>query len=391
MRPRQPSPKRRYSATKASCTQILGQPAVAAQQVGEPGQRHARCVATNSASVVHAPAPRGAARRRRDPHPYDDATTALDPLHAGCGRGSPRAGNLLACPQQFARSVALVTLGCARNEVDSEELAGRLGAGGWALTDGRRRRRRRGRQHLRFHRLGQEGLDRHAARRGRHRHEGRRGRLPGRALRRPARPVAARGRRRARLRLLRRHRRPPRRRRRRPAGHAARAPRPAHAAARHARSAPGRAIEVALPGHAWLPTSQPARGSTTRRRLPQAGVGLRPPLHLLRHPVLPRLVRLPAAGRRARRGAVARLDGARELVLVSENSTSYGKDLGDLRALETLLPQLAGVDGVERIRVSTCSRPSCARACSRSSRPRRASRRTSTCPSSTRARPCCGG
>ncbi|MFV2209578.1 30S ribosomal protein S12 methylthiotransferase RimO [Actinomadura sp. LOL_016] len=44
--------------------------------------------------------------------------------------------------------------------------------------------------------------------------------------------------------------------------------------------------------------------------------------------------------------------GARELVLVSENSTSYGKDLGDLRALEGLLPHLAGVDGVERVRVS---------------------------------------
>jgi tRNA A37 methylthiotransferase MiaB len=33
------------------------------------------------------------------------------------------------------RSVALVTLGCARNEVDSEELAGRLAAGGWLLVD----------------------------------------------------------------------------------------------------------------------------------------------------------------------------------------------------------------------------------------------------------------
>jgi ribosomal protein S12 methylthiotransferase len=44
--------------------------------------------------------------------------------------------------------------------------------------------------------------------------------------------------------------------------------------------------------------------------------------------------------------------GARELVLVSENSTSYGKDLGDLRLLETLLPELAAVDGVERVRVS---------------------------------------
>ncbi|MBB4776738.1 30S ribosomal protein S12 methylthiotransferase RimO [Actinomadura livida] len=44
--------------------------------------------------------------------------------------------------------------------------------------------------------------------------------------------------------------------------------------------------------------------------------------------------------------------GVRELVLVSENSTSYGKDLGDLRALEKLLPGLAAVDGVERVRVS---------------------------------------
>ncbi|MQY02824.1 30S ribosomal protein S12 methylthiotransferase RimO [Actinomadura macrotermitis] len=42
----------------------------------------------------------------------------------------------------------------------------------------------------------------------------------------------------------------------------------------------------------------------------------------------------------------------RELVLVSENSTSYGKDLGDLRALEKLLPRLAAVEGIERVRVS---------------------------------------
>jgi ribosomal protein S12 methylthiotransferase RimO len=44
--------------------------------------------------------------------------------------------------------------------------------------------------------------------------------------------------------------------------------------------------------------------------------------------------------------------GVREVFLVSENSTSYGKDLGDLRALEHLLPQLAAVDGIERVRVS---------------------------------------
>jgi ribosomal protein S12 methylthiotransferase RimO len=44
--------------------------------------------------------------------------------------------------------------------------------------------------------------------------------------------------------------------------------------------------------------------------------------------------------------------GVRELVLVSENSTSYGKDLGDLRLLERLLPELAALDGVDRVRVS---------------------------------------
>jgi ribosomal protein S12 methylthiotransferase len=43
--------------------------------------------------------------------------------------------------------------------------------------------------------------------------------------------------------------------------------------------------------------------------------------------------------------------GVRELILVSENSTSYGKDLGDLRALERLLPDLAAVDGIRRVRV----------------------------------------
>ncbi|WP_343047894.1 30S ribosomal protein S12 methylthiotransferase RimO [Nocardioides daedukensis] len=44
--------------------------------------------------------------------------------------------------------------------------------------------------------------------------------------------------------------------------------------------------------------------------------------------------------------------GVKELFLVSENSTSYGKDLGDLRLLETMLPELAAIDGLERVRVS---------------------------------------
>jgi ribosomal protein S12 methylthiotransferase len=44
--------------------------------------------------------------------------------------------------------------------------------------------------------------------------------------------------------------------------------------------------------------------------------------------------------------------GVRELVLVSENSTSYGKDLGDVRSLEKLLPELAGVEGIDRVRLT---------------------------------------
>ncbi|MEU4033606.1 30S ribosomal protein S12 methylthiotransferase RimO [Streptomyces collinus] len=44
--------------------------------------------------------------------------------------------------------------------------------------------------------------------------------------------------------------------------------------------------------------------------------------------------------------------GVKEIMLVSENNTSYGKDLGDIRLLESLLPELAEVDGLERVRVS---------------------------------------
>jgi ribosomal protein S12 methylthiotransferase len=53
-------------------------------------------------------------------------------------------------------------------------------------------------------------------------------------------------------------------------------------------------------------------------------------------------------------GEVADLveEGVREIVLVSENSTSYGKDLGDIRMLEGLLPALARVPGILRLRVN---------------------------------------
>jgi ribosomal protein S12 methylthiotransferase RimO len=44
--------------------------------------------------------------------------------------------------------------------------------------------------------------------------------------------------------------------------------------------------------------------------------------------------------------------GVKELFLVSENSTSYGKDLGDLALLEAILPELCALPGIERVRVS---------------------------------------
>jgi len=44
--------------------------------------------------------------------------------------------------------------------------------------------------------------------------------------------------------------------------------------------------------------------------------------------------------------------GVTEIMLVSENNTSYGKDLGDIRLLETLLPELAEIEGLARVRVS---------------------------------------
>jgi ribosomal protein S12 methylthiotransferase len=120
---------------------------------------------------------------------------------------------------------------------------------------------------------------------------------------------------------------------------------------------PAAAAQVALPGHAWLPTA--AGAPAARRRLDDATTAY--------------LKLASGCDRRCTfcaipsfRGAfVSRLPaevlgeaqwlastGVRELVLVSENSTSYGKDLGDLRALEKLLPQLAAVDGISRVRVS---------------------------------------
>jgi MiaB/RimO family radical SAM methylthiotransferase len=110
---------------------------------------------------------------------------------------------------------------------------------------------------------------------------------------------------------------------------------------------------VALPGHAWLPSA------AVRTRLDDAPVAY---LKLASgcdrrctFCAIPSFrgsfVSRPPADVLAEAQWLAST-GARELVLVSENSTSYGKDLGDLRALESLLPQLAQIEGVDRIRVS---------------------------------------
>ncbi|SEG65607.1 SSU ribosomal protein S12P methylthiotransferase [Saccharopolyspora kobensis] len=118
---------------------------------------------------------------------------------------------------------------------------------------------------------------------------------------------------------------------------------------------PAAAAEVAVPGHGWVPAAR----SVARRRLddsPVAALKLAsgcdrrcsfcaiPSFRgsfLSRQPeeVLGEAVWLAE-------------HGAKELFLVSENSTSYGKDLADPRALELLLPRLAEVEGVERVRVS---------------------------------------
>ncbi|CAB4533502.1 MAG: 30S ribosomal protein S12 methylthiotransferase RimO [Actinobacteria bacterium] len=45
-------------------------------------------------------------------------------------------------------------------------------------------------------------------------------------------------------------------------------------------------------------------------------------------------------------------NGVSELFLVSENTTSYGKDLGDLQLMEKILPDIASLPGVERVRLS---------------------------------------
>ena len=116
---------------------------------------------------------------------------------------------------------------------------------------------------------------------------------------------------------------------------------------------PAAAVDVAVPGHAWVP-------SLSRTRLSDAPVA---PLKLAsgcdRRCAFCAIPSFRGAFvSRSPDDVVAEAawlgsQGVRELVLVSENSTSYGKDLpGGTRSLVRLLPRLANVPGIDRIRVS---------------------------------------
>ena len=272
-------------------------------------------------------------------------------------------------PRAAGRGVSLVTLGCARNEVDSEELAGRLEAAGWTVTDeagadvvlvntcgfieaakqesigellgaassGARvvavgcLAERYGReladelpeaQVLSFDDYGDIAarLDDVLAGRARPAHEPR--------DRRKLLPIAPAGRR----------------------------PAPGHQLPGHATVAAAAGGGIADLPEGVAPASGPR---AVRRRLTGGPVA---PLKIasgcdrrcsfcaipaFRGAFLSR----PPADVLAEAEWLAG-QGVREVLLVSENSTSYGKDLGNLRLLDELLPALAAVPGIDRVRVS---------------------------------------
>ena len=118
-------------------------------------------------------------------------------------------------------------------------------------------------------------------------------------------------------------------------------------------SRPAAAEEVAVPGHGWVPGLARTRltdGPVANTKLAsgcdrrcafcaipsfRGSFVSRPPDDLVAE------------------AAWLGMEGVRELYLVSENSTSYGKDLpGGTRALVRLLPRLTHVPGIDRVRVS---------------------------------------
>ncbi len=105
----------------------------------------------------------------------------------------------------------------------------------------------------------------------------------------------------------------------------------------------------AIPGHAWLQRRRLASGPSAALKL-ASGCDRRCAFCAIPSFRGAFVSRLPAEVLEEARWLAGQ--GVAELVLVSENNTSYGKDLGDLRALEKLLPQVAAVEGIARIRVA---------------------------------------
>src|SRR4051794_30585396 len=111
----------------------------------------------------------------------------------------------------------------------------------------------------------------------------------------------------------------------------------------------GDAAAPALPGHDWLKRKRLASGPSAALKI-ASGCDRR--CAFCAFPTFRgAFVSRPAAEVLGEAQWLA-TQGVTEIVLVSENSTSYGKDAGDLRSLERLLPQLAAVEGIVRVRVA---------------------------------------
>ncbi|WP_407645539.1 30S ribosomal protein S12 methylthiotransferase RimO [Amycolatopsis alkalitolerans] len=116
---------------------------------------------------------------------------------------------------------------------------------------------------------------------------------------------------------------------------------------------PAAAAEVSVPGHGWIPRARLGEGPVAALKI-ASGCDRR-----CSFCAIPSF-RGSFVSRRPEdilaEAAWLAGEGVKELFLVSENSTSYGKDLsredGGTRALERLLPRLAAIEGIERVRAS---------------------------------------
>jgi ribosomal protein S12 methylthiotransferase len=108
--------------------------------------------------------------------------------------------------------------------------------------------------------------------------------------------------------------------------------------------------DVHVPGHAWIPRRRLSGGPIAHVKL-ASGCDRRCAFCAI--PSFRGAFVSRAPDDVVAEAAWLGMQGVRELVLVSENSTSYGKDLpGGTRALVRLLPRLTHVPGIDRVRVS---------------------------------------